>query len=254
MISSPLISGKWMTKNKKLKRVLVKVSGEALQGQASSGYDPTALEYISKEIALLKKAGVQVCLVVGGGNILRGKQLAGSKLIKRATADYMAMLATVMNALALQDALISLGLKAQIFSATTMHTMCEPYSRRAAIESLENGKIVLFAGGIGNPFVTTDTVSVIRSIEMDCDMLIKGTQVDGVYSADPKKDKAAKLYKKISHAEVISKGLGIMDLSAIHIAQQHHLPIVIFNLHKKGNLLKIITNGITKIENFSLIS
>jgi uridylate kinase len=243
-----------MAQNKKHKRVLLKVSGEVLQGKASFGYDMAALEYISNEIASLKKTGTQVCLVVGGGNILRGKQLAGSKLIKRATADYMAMLATVMNALALQSALISLGLKAQIFSAMTMHTMCEPYSRHAAIESLENGKIVLFAGGIGNPFVTTDTVSVIRSIEMDCDMLIKGTQVDGVYSADPKKDKYAKLYKKISHAEVTSKNLGIMDLSAIHIAQQHHLPIMVFNLHKKGNLLRIIKNGITKIENFSLIS
>ena len=166
----------------------------------------------------------------------------------------MGMLATVMNALALQDALTSLRLKVKIFSAIPMHTVCEPFSHGKALSALENEKIVIFAGGIGNPFVTTDTVSVIKSIEMECDMLLKGTQVDGVYSADPKKNKSAKIYKKIGYDEVISKKLGIMDLPAIYIAKEHNLPIVVFNLHKKGNLMKVSTNGITKIENFSLIS
>ena len=235
-------------------RVLIKISGEALKGEASFGQDLTALEYISKEISPLKEIGAQICLVVGGGNYLRGKQFNEKKLIKRSTADYMGMLATIMNALALQDALNTVGLQVKIFSAIPIYTVCEPFSHTHALNSLNRGKIVIFAGGIGNPFVTTDTVSVIKAIEMECDMLLKGTQVDGVYSADPKKDNSAKLYTKIGYDDVISKKLGVIDLSAIHIAKEHKLPIIVFNLHKKGNLMKVISAGNTQIENFSLIS
>lgn len=243
-----------MVKSKKHKRILLKVSGEALRGQGSFGQDLVVLEYITNEIISIKKKGVQICMVVGGGNFLRGKQFVRGSLIKHATADYMGMLATIMNALAMKDALNSLGVKAKIFSAIPMHTVCEPYSRSGAMEALENGEVVIFAGGIGNPFVTTDTVSVIKAIEMDCDMLLKGTQVDGVYSADPKKDKRAKVYKNIKYDEVISKNLGVMDLPAVYIAKEHCLPIVIFNLHQKGRILKIVTAGIARPENFSLIS
>jgi uridylate kinase len=243
-----------MTMNKKHNRVMLKVSGEILQGKAQFGHDLDALEYIAKEIESIKKTGVEVCLVVGGGNLLRGKQFKGGKLIKPSTADYMGMLATIMNALSVQDALASLGLNAKIFSAIPMHTVCEPYSRSNALDAVKDGKIVIFAGGIGNPFVTTDTVSVIKSIELECDMLLKGTQVDGVYDSDPKKNKSAKRYEKIKYDDIISKNLSVMDLPAIHIAKEHSLPIVVFDLHKKGNLLKIIQGGITKIENFSLIS
>ncbi len=241
-------------KNKRSKRVLLKISGEALQGKAAFGHDLDSLEYISKEIASIKKDGAEVCLVVGGGNIIRGGQLKLGKLIKRATADYMGMLGTVINALAVQDALTVLGFNVKIFSAIPMHTVCEPYSRSAALDALDSGKIVIFAGGIGNPFVTTDTISVIKSIEMGCDMLLKGTQVDGAYDSDPKKNKSAKRYKKIGYDDVISQGLAVMDLGAVHIAREHKLPIVVFDIHKKGNLSRIVKGGITKIENFSLIS
>ena len=206
--------------NKNYKRVLLKISGEVLQGSAPFGQDLAALEYISKEIVSLKKNVPQVCLVVGGGNFLRGKQFAKGKLVNQATADYMGMLATIMNALALQDVLISLKLKVKIFSAIPMHTVCEPYSYNKALEALEDRKIVIFAGGIGNPFVTTDTVAVIKAIEMQCDLLLKGTQVDGVYSADPKKNKNAKAYKKIKYGEILAKNLDIIDLPAVYIAKE----------------------------------
>ena len=243
-----------MARNKKHKRVLLKISGEILQGKAPFGHDLNALEYIAKEIASIKKIGAEICLVIGGGNLLRGRQFDGGKLIKPATADYMGMLATIMNALAVQDAIRSSGFGVHIFSSIPMHTMCEPYCLSKALTALEDGNIVIFAGGIGNPFVTTDTVSVIKSIEMECDMLLKGTQVDGVYDSDPKKNKSAKRYNKITHEDVIEKGLTVMDLPAIHIAKSYDLPIVVFDLHKQGNLLRIIKNGKTKIQNFSLIS
>ena len=243
-----------MPGNRKHKRVLLKISGEVLQGSAQFGQDLTALEYVSKEIVSLVKNNIQTCLVIGAGNFIRGKQFAKEKLIDHTTADYMGMLATIMNALALQCALTTFDLKVKIFSSIAMHTVCEPYSYAKALRALSNGDVVIFAGGTGNPYVTTDTVSVIKASEMECDMLLKGTQVDGVYDTDPKENKNAKFYNKISYDEVLSNRLGIMDLSAIHIAKDNTLPILVFNLHEKGNAMKVAQNGLIRTGNFSLIS
>ncbi|NRA73578.1 MAG: UMP kinase [Rickettsiales bacterium] len=243
-----------MIKNKKHKRVLLKISGEVLQGDAQFGQDLPTLEYVSKEIASLVKNNIQACLVVGAGNFIRGKQFMDEKLINHTTADYMGMLATVMNALALQCALTTMGFKVKIFSSIPMHTVCEPYSYNKALQALNENYIVIFAGGTGNPCVTTDTISVTKAIEMQCDMLLKGTHVDGVYNKDPKENKDAKIYKKISYDEILSNNLEIMDLPAIYIAKKYNLPILVFNLHEEGNLIETIKNGTTKSGNFSLIS
>ncbi|MEM6339280.1 MAG: UMP kinase [Pseudomonadota bacterium] len=239
---------------KQHRRVLLKISGEVLQGSSQFGQDLKALEYVSKEIASLAKHNIQTCLVVGAGNFIRGKQFAKETLINHTTADYMGMLATVMNALALQCALTTFGLKVTVFSSVPMHTVCEPYSYAKALRNLEKGNVVIFAGGTGNPYVTTDTVSVIKASEMECDFILKGTQVDGVYDSDPKENKNAKFYEKISYNEVLSQRLEVMDLSAIHIAKNNNLPILIFNLHKKGNLINVVNQDKTKNNNFSIIS
>ncbi len=223
----------------KYKRVLLKLSGEALMGPGKFGHDQETLQRICKEIQSVKKIGVQICLVVGGGNIYRGA--AGSNVgMERASADYMGMLATVINALALQNALEAMGLDTRVLSAIPMDTVCEPYIRRRAFRHMQRGRVVIFAAGTGNPFFTTDTAAALRAVEMGCDAILKATQVDGVYSADPKKDKNAKRYKKLTYREVLSKDLAVMDASAISLARENKIPILVFSIHTPGAFARVI--------------
>jgi uridylate kinase len=215
------------------KRVLLKVSGEAGVGGDSFGIDPKTLQGVCDDIADVVRRGVEVCLVVGGGNIFRGKALAESGM-ERASADYMGMLATVMNALALQATLEKNGIFTRVQSAIPMEAVCEPYIRRRALRHLEKGRVVIFAAGTGNPFFTTDTAAALRAAEMGVDALLKGTQVDGVYSADPRKDKSAKRYDELTYMDVLSRDLQVMDASAISLARENHIPIIVFDIHKPG--------------------
>ena len=225
----------------RFKRILLKLSGEAGVGGDSFGIDPKTLAGVSEEIAQVVKAGVQVCVVVGGGNIFRGAALAEAGM-ERASADYMGMLATVMNALALQDSLEKAGVFTRVQSAIPMDAVCEPYIRRRALRHLEKGRVVIFAAGLGAPFFTTDTPAALRAAEMGCDALFKGTSVDGVYSADPKKDPDAKRYETLSYQEVLAKNLKVMDSSAVALMRDNHIPIVVFNIRERDNLLKVL-NG-----------
>ncbi len=229
------------TSTPRFKRILLKLSGEAGVGGDSFGIDPKTLAGVSEEIAQVVKAGVQVCVVVGGGNIFRGAALAEAGM-ERASADYMGMLATVMNALALQASLEKAGVYTRVQSAIPMEAVCEPYIRRRALRHLEKGRVVIFAAGLGAPFFTTDTPAALRSAEMGCDALFKGTSVDGVYSADPKKDADAKRYDTLSYQEVLAKNLRVMDASAVSLMRDNHIPIVVFNIRERGNLLKVL-NG-----------
>src|SRR6201995_5327191 len=221
-------------------RILLKLSGEALMGQGQFGIDPDAAAGLAGEIAEAKGQGQELCLVVGGGNIFRG-MAAAAKGFDRATADYMGMLATVMNALALQNALEKLGVDTRVLSAIPMASVSEPYIRRRALRHLEKGRIVLFAAGTGNPFFTTDTAAALRAAEMGCDALFKGTSVDGVYTADPKKDPTAQRYGSIGYQEVLARDLRVMDASAISLARDNNIPIVVFSIRERGNLLKVLT-------------
>ena len=221
-------------------RILLKLSGEAGVGGDSFGIDPKTLAAVSEEIAQVVKAKVQVCVVVGGGNIFRGAALAEAGM-ERASADYMGMLATVMNALALQASLEK-AVYTRVQSAIPMDAVCEPYIRRRALRHLEKGRVVIFAAGLGAPFFTTDTPAALRAAEMGCDALFKGTSVDGVYSADPKKDPDAKRYETLSYQEVLSKDLRVMDTSAVSLMRDNHIPIVVFSIRERGNLLKVL-NG-----------
>lgn len=223
----------------KFRRILLKVSGEALMGKQTYGQDPEVLKRICEDIAEVQALGAQLCLVVGGGNIFRGIQGATYGM-ERASADYMGMLATVLNALAVQHTLEKMGLHTRVQSAITMTEICEPYVRRRAIRHMEKGRIVIFAAGTGNPFFTTDTASTLRAIEMGCDALLKGTQVDGVYSADPKKDKSAVRYETLTHKDVISQDLQVMDSSSITLARDNGLPIVVFSIHQRGTLADVV--------------
>ncbi len=223
------------------KRILLKLSGEAGVGGDSFGIDPKTLAAVSAEIAQVVKAKVQVCVVVGGGNIFRGAALAEAGM-ERASADYMGMLATVMNALALQASLEKAGVYTRVQSAIPMDAVCEPYIRRRALRHLEKGRVVIFAAGLGAPFFTTDTPAALRAAEMGCDALFKGTSVDGVYSADPKTDPEAKRYETLSYQEVLSKNLRVMDTSAVSLMRDNHIPIVVFSIRERGNLLKVL-NG-----------
>ncbi|MFN9849885.1 UMP kinase [Phenylobacterium sp.] len=225
----------------RFKRILLKLSGEAGVGGDSFGIDPKTLAGVSEEIAQVVKAGVQVCVVVGGGNIFRGAALAEAGM-ERASADYMGMLATVMNALALQASLEKAGVFTRVQSAIPMDAVCEPYIRRRALRHLEKGRVVIFAAGLGAPFFTTDTPAALRAAEMGCDALFKGTSVDGVYSADPKKDPDAKRYETLSYQEVLAKNLKVMDSSAVALMRDNHIPIVVFNIRERDNLLKVL-NG-----------
>jgi uridylate kinase len=221
------------------KRILLKLSGEAGVGGEGFGIDPKTLQAVAEDIGQVVNAGVQICLVVGGGNIFRGAALAESGM-ERASADYMGMLATVMNALALQATLEKVGVYTRVQSAIPMEAVCEPYIRRRALRHLEKGRVVIFAAGLGAPFFTTDTPAALRSAEMGCDALFKGTSVDGVYTADPKKDPSAKRYETLSYKEVLSKDLRVMDTSAVSLMRDNHIPIVVFSIRERGNLLKVL--------------
>ena len=221
------------------RRVLLKLSGEALLGEHEYGLDPAKLETIANEIHLVTGLGVQVCVVIGGGNIFRGISGA-AKGLERGTADYMGMLATVMNALALQGALESLGVHTRVQSAIPMDTVCEPYIRRRADRHMAKGRVVIFAAGTGNPYFTTDTAAALRAVEMGCEAMFKGTQVDGVYSADPKIDGDAIRYDRLSYTEVLSRNLLVMDASAIALARENNIPILVFSLHNPGAFADVI--------------
>ncbi len=221
------------------RRVLLKLSGEALLGDREFGVAPEALEGIASDVRAVQALGVQVCLVVGGGNIFRG--MAGAAAgIERASADYMGMLATVMNALALQSAMERAGLDTRVLSAIPMATVCEPYVRRRAMRHLEKGRVVIFAGGTGNPFFTTDTAAALRASEMRCDLLLKGTQVDGVYSADPNIDSEAERYERLSYLDVLSRDLRVMDAAAISLARENKIPILVFSIQNAGAFAGVI--------------
>jgi uridylate kinase len=221
------------------KRILFKVSGEVLMGDRTFGIDPDTVNAVAQDVADVLKTGVELCLVIGGGNIFRG--LSGAaKGMERASADYMGMLATVMNALAMQDALERIGVSTRVQSAIPMATVCEPYIRRRAERHLEKGRVVIFAAGTGNPFFTTDTAAALRAAEMGCDALFKGTSVDGVYTADPKKDPSAQRYDTLSYQEVLAKDLRVMDASAIALMRDNNVPIVVFSIRERGNFMKVL--------------
>jgi uridylate kinase len=223
----------------KYRRVLLKVSGEALLGAQSYGIDVGTVERIAREVKDAVDGGTQICLVIGGGNIFRG--LSGASAgIDRATADYMGMLATIMNALAMQAALERTGLPTRVQSAIPMTSICEPYIRRRAIRHMEKGRAVIFAAGTGNPFFTTDTAAALRAAEMSCDAMFKATQVDGVYSADPKRVKDAERYEFLSYHEVLARDLKVMDASAISLSRENGIPIVVFSIHEAGNLVAVL--------------
>ncbi len=224
------------------RRVLLKVSGEALMGEAEYGIDYPVARRVAEEIRDVQALGVQVCLVIGGGNIFRG--VSGATLgMSRANADYMGMLATVINALALQNALEQAGLDTRVQSAIPMDTVCEPYIRRRAMRHMERGRVVIFAAGTGNPFFTTDTTAALRAAEMGCDALLKGTQVDGVYSADPKLDPSAKRYDRLTFHEVLARDLKVMDASAISLARENDIPILVFSVQQPGAFKAVLTGG-----------
>jgi uridylate kinase len=229
-----------MSKNLKYKRILLKVSGEALMGKREYGHDPEIIARISQEVKDVHQLGAQVCLVVGGGNIFRGVSAAAAGM-ERASADYMGMLATVINALALQNSLEKVGVQTRVLSAIPMSTVCEPYIRRRAIRHMERGRVVIFAAGTGNPFFTTDTAAALRAVEMGCDALLKGTQVDGVYSADPKKDPSAKRYDALTYKEVLSQDLAVMDASAISLARENNIPILVFSIQTHGAFAEVVS-------------
>ena len=221
------------------KRVLLKISGEALMGDREYGLDPQVVDRVAQEVQSVIRLGVQVCLVIGGGNIFRGVSGAATGM-ERATADYMGMLATVMNALAMQNALEKRGVSTRVQSAIPMASVCEPYIRRRAERHMEKGRVVIFAAGTGNPFFTTDTAAALRASEMKCDALLKGTKVDGVYTADPKKDKSAQRYERLSYLKVLSDDLQVMDASAISLARQNHIPILVFSIHTEGAFAEVM--------------
>lgn len=223
----------------RFRRVLLKVSGEALMGNRQYGLDVETVDRIANDLLRVQKMGVQICLVIGGGNIFRGVSGAATGM-ERSTADYMGMLATVINALAMQSALERLGVQTRVQSAIPMSSICEPYIRRRAVRHMEKGRVVIFAAGTGNPFFTTDTAAALRSVEMGCDALLKGTQVDGVYSADPKKDPDAERYDTLTYLDVLARDLKVMDASAIALARDNHIPIVVFSLHEEGAFAEVV--------------
>ncbi|NBO19702.1 MAG: UMP kinase [Proteobacteria bacterium] len=224
----------------KFKRVLLKISGEALMGTQPYGQDHETIQRICSDIKSAMQLGVEVCLVVGGGNIFRGVQGATTGM-ERASADYMGMLATVMNALAVQNRLESMGVDTRVLSAISMMQICEPYIRRRAERHMARGRVVIFAAGTGNPYFTTDTAAALRANEMGCDLLMKGTQVDGVYSADPRKDKKAKHYAQLSYHEMLVRDLKVMDTAAIALARENQIPIMVFSIHEKDSIARVLT-------------
>jgi uridylate kinase len=221
------------------RRVLLKLSGEALMGEQAFGIDPDVTTQIAKEIAEIQGLGVQTAVVIGGGNLFRGLA-ASAKGMDRATADYMGMLATVINALALQDALEHQGVLTRVASAIEMRAVAEPFIRRRAVRHLEKGRVVVFAAGTGNPYFTTDTAAALRAMEIKADVILKGTKVDGIYTADPMIDKTATKYDDISYLKVLERGLKVMDATAISLCMDNGLPIVVFNLRTPGNVRRVV--------------
>lgn len=224
--------------NAKYKRIILKLSGEALAGEQRFGIDPQTLEIIAEQIKELHNLGVQVAIVVGGGNIWRG--VAGSSQgMDRATADYMGMLATVMNSLALQDALEKVEVSTRVQTAIEMRQVAEPYIRRRAIRHLEKGRVVIFAAGTGNPYFSTDTTAALRAAEIEAEVILMAKKVDGVYDSDPIKNAAAKKFTDLEHIDILNKGLNVMDSTAASLCMDNNIPIIVFNLTKKGNILKV---------------
>jgi uridylate kinase len=221
------------------KRVLLKLSGEALGGEQGYGIDPNTITSIANEVKQVVDLGVQLSLVIGGGNIFRGLA-ASSKGMDRASADYMGMLATMINALAMQDALEKVGVDTRVQSAIAMAEVAEPYIRRRAIRHLEKGRVVIFGAGTGNPYFTTDTAASLRAMEIGADVILKGTKVDGVYSADPNKDPSATRYETLSYLEVLRKGLQVMDATAISLCMDNSLPIIVFDVTTDGNVVRVV--------------
>ena len=226
----------------KYSRVLLKISGEGLMGQKKFGLDPKTVSRICNEIKSVHDQGVQVSLVIGAGNIFRG--VSGEELgIERTSADYMGMLATVINAIAVQSALEGMGVNTRVLSAIPMSTVCEPYIRRRAVRHMERGRVVIFAAGTGNPFFTTDTAAALRAVEMGCDALLKGTQVDGVYDKDPKDNQDAKRFNELSYQDVLSRDLRVMDTSAIALARDNKVPILVFSIHSPGGFSEVVSGA-----------
>ncbi len=221
------------------KRVLVKVSGEGLMGASEYGLERAAVTKLAEAVKAVVGGGRQVCLVIGGGNIFRGLSGAATGM-DRTTADYMGMLATVMNALAVQSALELLGVATRVQSAIAMAQVCESYVRRRAVRHMEKGRVVIFAAGTGNPFFTTDTAAALRAVEMNCDALLKATQVDGVYDSDPKKNKDAKRYDRLTFDKVLADNLQVMDTTAIALARENKLPIIVFNMHEDDAIARVL--------------
>ncbi len=228
-----------MPREAKYRRILLKLSGEGLMGDREFGLDSATVDRIAEDVRGVHDLGVEICLVIGGGNIFRGVSAAAAS-IERTSADYMGMLATVINALAVQGMLESKGVQTRVQSAIPMATVCEPYIRRRAIRHMEKGRVVIFAAGTGNPFFTTDTAAALRAVEMGCDALLKGTQVDGVYNADPNKVKDAQRFDKLSYQEVLARDLRVMDTSAIALARENKVPILVFSLHNPGGLAEVV--------------
>ncbi len=222
----------------KYKRILLKLSGEALMGEQNFGIDPKVLERVGGEIKQLIDNDIQVALVIGGGNIFRGMSLAELGM-NRTTGDHMGMLATVMNALALQDAIEHQGVRVRVMSALAINQVCEDYIRRRAVRHLEKGRVVIFAAGTGNPFFTTDTAASLRGTEIDADIVLKGTKVDGIYTADPMKDASATMYEKLGYDQVIEEKLAVMDTTAMVLCRDNNIPIRVFNMNKEGLMLRI---------------
>ncbi|SDG39116.1 MULTISPECIES: UMP kinase [Thalassobaculum] len=221
------------------KRVLLKISGEALMGGLAYGIDPEMVDRVAGEIESVSKAGTEVCLVIGGGNIFRGISAAAAGM-ERATGDYMGMLATVMNSLAMQSALERRNIQTRVLSALPIAAVCEPYIRRRAMRHMEKGRVVIFAAGTGNPFFTTDTAAALRASEMGCDALLKATKVDGVYDADPMKVPTATRYERLSYMDVLTRDLKVMDASAISLARENEIPILVFSIHNNGAFAEVV--------------
>ncbi len=231
-------TGKNNAKSKPYKRVMLKMSGEVLMGDKEFGLDSETVDRVALDIKEAIELGIEVCVVVGAGNIFRGVSGAADGM-DRTTADYMGMLGIVMNALALQNALENMDVKTRVQSAIRMDSICEPYIRRKAMRHMKKGRVVIFAAGTGNPYFTTDTAAALRASEMNCDVIMKGTKVDGVYTADPKKDPNAERYERISYMEVLTKDLRVMDATAVSLARENNIPIVVFSVLEKGNFAQV---------------
>jgi len=226
-------------KRTRYKRILLKISGEVLTGEGDYGIDPTVIQQIAQEIKEVKNLGAEVAIVIGGGNIFRGIA-ASSKGMDRASADYMGMLATVMNGIALQDALEKIDVQTRVQTAIEMREVAEPYIRRRAIRHLEKGRVVIFAGGTGNPYFTTDTTASLRAMEIGAEVILKATKVDGVYDSDPLLNKRAQKYDQLTYLDVLKKQLRVMDATAISLCMDHQIPIIVFSLKKKGNIKRVV--------------